>query len=672
MRATNCFSLLCVSAFLTVAIALAGEQPLRLEEVVVEETPLVEEVKEEATPFITVLDTTQTPTRVQTATELLSESVGVQVRQFGGLGDFATLSIRGSASNQVAIYLDGILLNQAGIGSVNIANLPLDSLERIEVYRGFTPVTFGTSALGGVVNLVTRKTPETVANEISLSYGSFTTLKADLFRAQRFQRLDYLLFLNYTGSRGDFTFLDDKGTPNNEADDEVTERQNNDFFSLDVTGKLRYTLSNQAEIHFLSNLFYKDEGIPGIGNFQSTHASLTTLRSINNLRWRQPELFLPELEGTFNLFFTYQQDRFEDRFGEIGVGNQDNRNTTQALGGNALFTYFWGDHQVLSFLSEIRRETFDTEDRLATPPEGPTQTRMQYAFALQDDIFLWSDRLLLSPLLRYEIFRNDFSGKLPFQLSSIAPDRRKSESFFSPKLGIRLRLTDMLTLRGNIGKFFRVPTFLELFGDRGTTVGNTDLVPESGINWDIGFRVEKRQLGPLTRLFLEYAYFQSEIDDLILFIQNSQRTSIAQNISQARIQGHEVSFSLTGFDHLLLSGNYTYQQAKDDSNIPFLRGKRLPGRPLHELSTSLELFDKRYGKLFYTLNFTSGNFLDRANLVSVPSRTIHNLGLTVTPPGVKGLSLTFEVKNLTDNQIQDVAGFPLPGRAFFGTVDWKF
>src|SRR5262249_427155 len=90
-----------------------------------------------------------------------AESVGVQVRRFGGLGDFSTVSIRGSAAGQVQIYLDGVPLSRAENEVVNLNDLPLDAIDHVEVYRGTTPLGFAQSGPGGVVNARARRPGDT-------------------------------------------------------------------------------------------------------------------------------------------------------------------------------------------------------------------------------------------------------------------------------------------------------------------------------------------------------------------------------------------------------------------------------------------------------------------------------------------------------------------------------
>jgi len=152
-------------------------------------------------------------------------------------------------------------------------------------------------------------------------------------------------------------------------------------------------------------------------------------------------------------------------------------------------------------------------------------------------------------------------------------------------------------------------------------------------------------------------------------VQNSQTTARAENIGAASITGHELSWSATAWRHLRLYGNYTFQDSQDTS-ATFSRGNVLPGRPRHELHQAFELFAE-VGKLVYDFEYIAQNFLDRANFFVIDNRLLHNLSLTVLPWD-KRLKLTFEVKNITDNQVADFRGFPLPGRSFFGTVEGRF
>ena len=650
-------------------------EPLQLAPVEVRAQRLgVEQTVRETSTFATTIDTSEATAKVQSVADVLSESVGVQVRRFGGLGAFSTVSIRGSTPNQVEVYLDNVLLNNANAGLVDLGSIPLDNVDHIEIYRGFAPLQLGAGSIGGAINLVTRPVAGATTNSASLSYGSFDTRKVTLYRSQGFERIGYVVLFNYTESLGNFQFFDDNGTPLNSLDDEIATRQNNGFraFNGNVKGEAflggwQFTLSN--------DIYTKNQGVPGQSSNQSDTARFNIWRDVATLRAEKKRFPWPSTDVVAQLAYTFDQEHFTDLQGEIGTGSQDLRNTTNTYSANGLLTWYpkrWG--QTLGFLLEGRYETFRSVDLLPEirdlpAREGPFQQRTHFIAALQDEIRLFQDRLSLRPLLRYQLVHSDFGTDPTFGVVRLNTAQDAHEDFVSPSLGVKYTLTSDLTLKGNIGRFARVPTLFELFGDNGTTLGNPELKSERSTNGDIGFVFERSDLSILDRVYFEYAYFMSNADDLIVFVQNSQNTARAENIGSATIRGHEVSWSATALQHVRLFGNYTYQNTEDTSNT-FSRGNKLPGRPQQELHQGLELFVPQ-GKFVYELDYIAQNFLDRANVFLVNSRLLHNLSVTVLPFG-KRLKLTFEAKNITDNRIADFRGFPLPGRSFFGTVEGKF
>lgn len=624
--------------------------------------------------FATVVDTTEATAQVDSVADVLAESAGVQVRRFGGLGAFSTVSIRGSSPNQVEVYLDNVLLNSANAGLVDLGLLPLDNVERIEIYRGFAPLQLGAGNIGGAIQLRTRQVAGTTTNSASASYGSFDTRKVTLYRSQHFDTLGYLLLFNYTGSEGDFQFFDDNGTRFNPADDEVTTRRNNDFNAFNVNAKGETTLAGWA-LTLSNDFFTKDQGVPGQSSNQSEHSRLDVTRNVTTLQGEKKGVPWQNSDLTLQLSHTWQREHFTDPDGTIGLGIQDEVNRSHTINGSGVLTLYldkW--HQIVGVLLDARYEALRTVDRLPrqrgmSEEEGPLQQRVALIAAVQDELLLVNERLSIRPLLRYEFVASDFGAQPSFGDVPLNIPQDKQQNLFSPSVGVKYRLLSFLDLKGNVGRFQRVPTLFELFGDRGTTLGNPELKSESSFNWDVGFIVELSRYGFMDRAFLEYAYFSNTAEDLIVFVQNSQTTAQARNVGAAEITGHEVNWSVTAVGHVRLFGNYTYQDARDTSQT-FSRGNGLPGRPRHEWHQGVELF-AGFGKLVYEFDYIAGNFLDRANAFEVDSRLLHNVSLTALPFGQR-LKLTFEVKNITDNQIEDFRGFPLPGRSFFGTVEGRF
>ena len=169
----------------------------------------------------------------------------------------------------------------------------------------------------------------------------------------------------------------------------------------------------------------------------------------------------------------------------------------------------------------------------------------------------------------------------------------------------------------------------------------------------------------------EYAYFNNDVDDAIVLVESSTQVAKPFNVGAARLRGHELAITATSFSHVTTTLNYTHQDAENRSAAAGgnYRGKQLPGRPVDELYTRLELFNT-LGAVYYEFNYIGDNFLDQINFRHVASRDLHSLGFAVRASAL--LTLRFEARNLTANQVSDVFGSPLPGRAFFGTVGYTF
>ncbi|MGD2064105.1 MAG: TonB-dependent receptor, partial [Nitrospirota bacterium] len=582
-----------------------------------------------------------------------------------GVGSFATLSLRGSGANQVAIFLDGVPLNRADNGAVDLSTLPLAALSRVEVYRGASPVGLGGQGIGGVVNIVTL-TPDEPRTTLSATAGSFGTIEGAATRSQRVGRVDLLAHVQALHSDGDFRFDDDNGTPLNPDDDDEVRRRNNrqdqGNLLLKAAGPLgagRWQLSTLT--------FTRTAGVPGIGALQSEEARLAQLREVASLTLSIPRLG-PVEDAEARLFGQVVRLDFEDKLGEIGLGRQDNRDTTVAYGLTVRGERPIGDHHLATLLLQGEEERYTATNDLATPSDATPQERRGTTVAAEDRITLWDERLEIAPLLRYQHYRYDFAGDVTFAGSPRAVGARDTATHLTGKLGARVDLDGGLSLRASTGRHVREPTFGELFGDRGGVVGNPELTAERGTTWDMGAEWSG-DLGPIAA-HASYAYFDLRLDDLIQLVQTGQRVAVARNIAAARIRGHEVAIDLR-HGALHLAGNWSHLLSEDRSDDAFARGHQLPGRPRDEVFVRLAREGERIAP-FYELHHVSGNHLDRAALVEVDARTLHDVGVRLRPVVAHDLTLSFEVANLTDDATSDVAGFPLPGRSLRCGAAWTF
>jgi len=618
---------------------------------------------EDATAAATVLTPETERARSRTLPDLLEESAGVTVRRFGGVGSFATVSLRSTGANQVSLFLDGIPLRGAESGTVDLSTLPLAALSRVEVYRGTSPVGLGGQGIGGVVNLVTVS-PTRPRTTVSASGGRFATYQAALTHARAAGPLHLLAHLDLLHTAGDFPFDDDHGTPLNPADDTRHRRRNNRQEQASLLLKVDGPAA-AGRWRATSLTFARSAGVPGLAPLSSTEAHLSQGREIAALAWEGERGRLAHL--TAHLFGEVERLRFTDRLGEVGVGRQANEETTTSVG-LTVKGVREVEGQRITLLGQGLGERYRATNRLAEPAASTPQARRVVTLAAEDRIDLAGGRLTVAPTVRYERYLYDFAGTVNFAGMVRELGDRSDVGHLTPKLGLRWEATEALSLRANVGRYVREPSFSELFGDRGALLGNPDLRAERATTWDVGGEWEG-DVG-LVAVRLAYTYFHLDLHDLIQLVQTSQRVARPANASGARIRGHEVE-GRARLGRLHLTVSWTHQASEDRSGDAFADGNPLPGRPRDEVAARASWEGERFAP-FYALHYQADRPLDRANLAVVSARTLQDVGVRWQPRSDRGPTVTVEIDNLTNDATADVAGFPLPGRTARAGVVWKF
>jgi len=644
----------------------------RLPEIVVRADRMVRP-EHRRSEFIACLDIEKMTVGSRDIPSVLADAVGIRIKQYGGLGSHAAMSIRGSSSSQVQVYLDGVPLNDPYSGIANLADISIGAINRIEIYRGASPVSFGGSAIGGRINLIparSGRSPEGFDINAKTGLGSFGTQKHSLSMNSAAGPVEFRLFGGYTESSGDFPFPDDNGTPMTPADDEISTRMNNDFSRWNLSGMAGLDIPGirKATVNF--DYFMRESGICGIGSNQSAMARTERERGLGYLKL-EPEPFISGIITTgVNLFYSRTGERFSDPEGEIGLSRQKTNNTIKSWGGN--FSGKLAPPALplsLELFLEGKNENYHPVSYMPDTREGPDRKRNSLTSAAAGNLGLLDDRLVLSCQYRTLWNENEFYDNPPLPYLPPTPRGKIESRYDSPRGGIRISLNENLTLKGNIGKYVRIPTFFELFGNIGTVTGNPGLEPEKGINRDIGAVLTAGRTGFIRSFFMEGSYFDNEISNLILFFPNSQRTVRPKNIGGARIRGAEVTLSAWLFSSVNLAANYTFLNAEDRSDIPYYNGNQLASTPSHEGSVKLTVNRGRWSA-GWDIHYIGSNFLDKANMQEVPGRQIHGLSLSVRDI-MNHFRLTLEGRNLTDNQVRDVIGYPLPGRSFYFTLEYS-
>jgi iron complex outermembrane receptor protein len=643
-------------------------------DVVAAPEPLPEAAADNPSRFVEVLDAAPVREGAASVADVVEDAAGVRVRRHGGLGSFATISIRGAAPSQVPIFIDGVPAGDARAGVVSLEELPSGELERIEVYRGFAPATLGEAGIGGALQLVTRAAPADGGLRLAAGMlsGSFETWRGWVAGSGVPGRVGdapvgLRLHFSHRRSAGNYRFLCDHGTPLEPDDDEVLLRRNNDAAQTVATARLAVPLGGWGLDAALS-LVAADQGLPGLDYDQAEAARLSGTDGRVRLVASAPSLGdgLAALE--LGAFGTVRGDRFSDPRGEIGVGRQTEEDLGGGGGAWALLRLYPGDGSHLVRLRlETSYETFRASYELPAAAEGPRQGRWVARLAGGYEVSLLDDVLVLLADLRADVHVDDFAGDPYFPARPDAAVGGAWDVLFSPSAGLRWTPVGGLELRGNVGWFHRVPTFGELFGDRGTVIGNAGLRPESAVNLDLGPSWSGRDADTGLRLSLGAAFFASFADDLVVFVPQSQSVFRAENIGASRTLGLEATLRAGWKETLGLDVAYTFQDARDTGDAPYWSGLRLPGRAPHDLSARLAL--RRWGlELWYEVDWLAEAALDRANLRTVPGRVLHGVGLGYRlRAGDRSVAVAVEGRNLSDEWVYDAFRYPLPGRSVFAS-----
>ena len=622
--------------------AFAQESGKTLEPIIVEETPLKPPL-DYPSAFSTVIDLEDFGGEYNTTSEILSFSPGVFVRDFGGFGQLQTLSIRGSSNDQAVVLLDGVRLNTA-LGGIDLSTIPLDYVEKFEIIRGGSSALVGTDAIGGVVNIVTKSTDKPFTFG-SVTYGSFNTLSINLSRAQKFKNLSYLFSYAHTQSKGDFEF--------ESVNDIILSRINNEFLSESVLAKLEYDL-NGWKVGFLNEFYFDDKGVPGLGEFQQPNSNQQDVRNLTSIKLLKEKFIRDDIGLEIVFFNIFDQLKFTNPDPTIGIPI-DTLQRDFAFGIDPKLTWFAPFNQIVTFATEIKEE-------ILTDKDFGEPKRFTFSAFLSDEIHLFDDLLIIIPIIRYDLITTSAEEQEDFPPGIIGNSRvvNTTESAFSPKLGIIISPLRYLSIKGNVGRSFRVPSFNELFfPEEGFIGGNPDLKPESSIDFDVGLVFSHPRIG------FEINYFRSSIDDLILFIFVSAIRIEPLNVGEVTQQGIETSVVLRPINFIELFAGYTFLDGELEDT-----GAQLPGRPRNKFDLR-GVFKYRFLKLFWETHFVGKIPLSPfPNSATTDASTVSNVGGTVE---WKKVFATLEAKNVFNNlDVQDALDFPLPGRTIFFTAGVNF
>jgi len=586
---------------------------------------------------LTVLDAVQiSDLGHEYAADLFRYVPGVAVNRAGGYGGIAQLRIRGAEANHSVVLIDGVDVTAAGSGEFDFSSLLAADIEKIEVLRGPSSGLYGSNAIGGVVNILTKRPVSGLQWDTAVEVGANDTRHAALSVAAGSEMVQGRL--SYARRRSEFDISENDAVMGSELDEDDNET---------ISGQLRWQLSADFDVAMFARRTDKQTDADGF------------------------DFGGGELQG-------------------LAVDDLSFSDTTDlTLGATA--TARLADGRSISRLALARTET-DLDGGVFGSESERDQARLDTSWSWREGGVV-RQRTTLFVQYEEESFKNlvpvdpsqvsrlsrDFLGygvehRIGFgeQLFVNAAVRRDDNDEFDNATTYSLDFAYLLNqgdtrLHGSYGKAVTNPTFFEQFGFvPGTFVGNPNLQPEEAMGWDVGIE----QYFVDGALIVDISYFDIDLEDEIQNLFPSVRN--APGTSERH--GVEMSASYRPSESLSFEASYTYTDAQEPAGEEVRRPEHtaslsvardfLQGRARVAASAAFngEMLDDDFRRFF-----SNGFAAERTEL---DSYVLFNLSVSYRVSD--GLDVFLRAENLFDETYQEVISYAAPGRSVFGGIRYHF
>ncbi|GAB4200736.1 MAG: TonB-dependent receptor [Thermoflexibacter sp.] len=560
--------------------------------------------------------------------DLLASQSQVFIKSYS-LGSLATPSLRGTGASHTAVLWNGFNLQNSMNGNVDFALLPVFFLENAHIQHGGAGALFGSGAVGGAIHL--NNTPEFnkgLQFYINLRAGSFADFMQGIkLKISKEKFASSLKLLHHT-AQNNFSFI------NTAKFGKPTEKQSNSAFSqYGFLQENYFKINDNQQLDLQIWYLNADRQIPPTLTTGESKASQQdeSLRLTSNWQLRRKIVTYFIRTAFFKEKLVYQNP-------DIQLTALSKANTWI---GEAESKIQLSPYQLLNI--GLNHTYFQAETDGYRTGKIQHRTSLFFSYKVSNPKDAWS--MVIG--LRKELIDRYF-----------AP--------FTPSLGFEKVLNPRWTLKGNIAKTYRVPTFNDLYWQDG---GNPNLRPEHGWSGEIGI-----EYGLGKNLHTRFTAFNSFIDNWIAWLPNSQGRWSANNVLQVWSRGVELSAksSLTWHDLQIqpkIMYNYVIstneQVGRGDEQSLY---KQLIYVPKHTAQASLSLIYKNL-QIFYNQSITGERFTTSDNTQKLPVFTLGHLSISQK---IKHFSFQVQVNNLWNVSYQQIIFRPMPMRNWVGVVSYQF
>ncbi|MEG1660587.1 MAG: TonB-dependent receptor [Bacteroides sp.] len=635
--------------------------------------------------------------------DIINRTSGLKIRTEGGLGADFELSLNGMSGNSVRYFIDDIPLNTKG-NEVSLANFPVNTIDHIEIYKGVVPAHLGADALGGAINIITKKEKKNFL-DASFSAGSFNTYVADLNAQVYFPKTGVVLkpTLGFSYSKNNYKVKDVELWDEEQKKYILTDvkRFHDDYLSALAQIEVGVENKKWTDAFYLSGSYAKVNKELQTGSIQSiVYGMAERQQDAWNLsaRYRKNDFLIKGMQVSAMLSHTWDYSLTADtayrKYNWDGTYFVTSRNEITGRGKQmrhykrpltivrANLNYDFNKEHSINFNYLLTRNGNRRYDELDAEFEPSNDVLAKHVMGLSYNQSFFKERLVNTFFLKdyvnqVKIEQND----LYWITNSKDLPKNTTNNNFGYGLGTRYHFFESFEWKASYEHTVRLPLARELLGNGSTVYANLALQPESSDNFNAG-AFGNLTLAPDHRLYYEANVFYRKIQNYIhAVLSQEEGTMQYDNVSSVNMKGVEGELRYTYDDFLQLTTNCSYQEARDrnrlkkDGKPSVTYNNKIPNRPWLYSNTELTLTRKSVFakkdkvRLSYLYQYIHWFYLTWEGYGALQSKSViptqHMHAATLTYSWNKDrYNVTVECNNLLDSKVFDNYMLQKPGRSF--------